>query len=542
MGHSVASTYEKRIHALSDPDAASSLQKMKRGIEKESLRVTPQGRLSQTRHPLSLGSTLTHPLITTDYAESLLEFITLPLETIDGTLEQLHKIHSFVYQNLDDEILWVNSMPCIVEGNESIPIAQYGTSNLGKLKTLYRVGLDHRYGRLMQTIAGIHYNLSFPDKFWKTYMPIAKAINNSSSETKKNPNQHRQDFISDAYFNLIRNFQIYSPLLIYLFGASPAVCASFLKNRKHALDELRPGTTFYKPFATSLRMSDLGYQNDAQSNLHICYNSVEAYINSISHAIRTPYPKYEKIGLKENGHYKQLSTSILQIENEYYGSIRPKPIAHAGERPAISLARSGVEYVEIRCIDLNPFDPLGIDKQQILFLDCFALYCLLESSPLFSQSDHVVLKKNLQTIVMEGRDPNVKIDTSFYTDIDKIKFKDWAGTSLTKIMQAAALLDTANNTKEYTQSVQQQVRKIHEPEETPSALILKKIEETQGNFFDFAMSTATATEKYFKQQKLGHQDQRYFKQLARQSLADQTNLENENTIDFDQYLNAYLGL
>lgn len=543
MGHCVASTYEKRIHALSNPDAASSLKKMKRGIEKESLRVTAQGRLSQTRHPLNLGSTLTHPLITTDYAESLLEFITPPLETIDGTLQQLHKIHSFVYQNLDNEILWVNSMPCTIEGNESIPIAQYGTSNIGKLKTLYREGLDHRYGRLMQTIAGIHYNLSFPDEFWKTYMPIDKSINNTpTSATGKIPGEKLQDFISDAYFNLIRNFQIYSPLLIYLFGASPAVCASFLKNRKHALDEFQPGTTFYKPFATSLRMSDLGYQNDAQSNLHICYNSVEAYINSINHAIRTPYPEYEKIGLKENGRYKQLSTNILQIENEYYGSIRPKPIAHAGERPAISLARNGVEYIEMRCIDLNPFDPLGIDKQQILFLDCFALYCLLEPSPLFSQNDYAVVEKNLQTIVMEGRDPNVEIDTSFYTDTNKMKFRDWADANLDKIKQAAALLDTAHNTSEYTLSVQQQIRKIHKPEETPSALILKNLEDTQSNFFDFAMAEAKKTSGHFKKQKLKRQDQDYFEQLAKQSLNAQTELENENTIDFDQYLKDYLAL
>ena len=147
--------YKKKIQALSEQGIASSLTKMKRGIEKESLRVTPEGRLSQTPHPLNLGSSLTHPSITTDYSESLLEFITPPDESIDATLEQLKKIHGFVYKNINNEILWVNSMPCVVGDNDSIPIAQYGKSNIGKIKTLYRVGLDHRYGRLMQTIAVI---------------------------------------------------------------------------------------------------------------------------------------------------------------------------------------------------------------------------------------------------------------------------------------------------------------------------------------------------------------------------------------------------
>ncbi len=531
------STYENRLSSLSSPDTLATLTKMQRGIEKESLRVTTDGRLSQKRHPESLGSSLTHPLITTDYAESLLEFITPPLRTVDETLDYLRKIHCFVYQNIDDELLWVNSMPCIVDGNDSIPIAEYGSSNLGKLKRLYRVGLDHRYGRLMQTIAGIHYNLSFPHEFWQAYR--SSSANTPMRETSGNT---LQTFISDAYFNLIRNFQIYSPLLVYLFGASPAVCASFLNNRRHKLDELRPGTTFYKPFATSLRMSDLGYQNDAQSGLHICYNSLEAYVNSMNHAIRTPYPEYEKIGLKQNGQYQQLSTSILQIENEYYGSIRPKPIPKSGERPTITLARTGVEYIEMRCIDLNPFNPLGIDKQQILFLDCFALYCLLETSPLFSTADYSLLNQNFQAIVMEGRNPNTEIDTSFYTDTRKTTFRQWAGIQLDKIKQAAALLDSAHHITEYTRSVELQIRKIHHPEETPSALILESLKDSSSNFFDFALATAQDTAQQFKAQQLSPEDQSHFSKLAKQSLKTQKELENTSTIDFDQYLKDYLAL
>ena len=534
--------YQQKIQALSEKGILPSLKKMKRGIEKESLRVTPDGRLSQTPHPHNLGSSLTHPLITTDYAESLLEFITLPSESIDTTLEELKKIHSFVYQNIDNEILWVNSMPCVMGNNNSIPIAQYGTSNIGRLKTLYRIGLDYRYGRLMQTIAGIHYNLSFPEEFWASYKSLCNSLNISRNETTKSSALSSKDFISDEYFNLIRNFQIFSPLLVYLFGASPAVCASFLKNREHSLDEFKPGTTYYKPFATSLRMSDLGYQNDAQSGLHICYNSIESYTSSMAHAINTPYPDYEKIGLTESGQLKQLSNNILQIENEYYGSIRPKPVPRPGERPTISLERDGVEYIEMRCLDLNPFEPLGIDKDQILFLDSFALYCLLESSPLFSQDDYSIIEKNLQSVVMEGRNPDVEIDTSFYTDNNKVNFSSWALDCLKKIEMAASLLDKAHQTTEHVESVKKQIQKIHQPETTPSARILKNLEDTKCNFFDFAMSTASTSADYFHGLELSPDEKKHFIHLAKQSQDMQNELETSDNIDFNQYLDDYLAL
>ena len=528
--------FQKRIHALSRQATASSLTKMKRGIEKESLRVNPEGRLAQTPHPIGLGSSLTHPLITTDYAESLLEFITLPFDTVEDTLSQLENIHSYVYKNLDKEILWVNSMPCIVEGNDSIPIAQYGTSNIGQLKTLYRKGLDYRYGRLMQTIAGIHYNLSFPKEFFSIYKTLRDKENPAGTKSDL------QNFISENYFNLIRNFQIYCPLLVYLFGASPAVCTSFLKNRNHELEQFDSGHTYFKPYATSLRMSDLGYQNDAQSGLHICYNSIEEYIASMNHAIRTPYPEYEKIGRSKDGHPIQLSTSILQIENEYYGSIRPKPIPTAGERPTISLARSGVEYIEMRCIDLNPFEPLGINESQILFMDSFALFCLLDPAPLFSKDDYTIINNNLEKVVIEGRNPNIELKTFLHDGEDKMKFNNWANEILGKISQAASLLDLAHGTERYKQSVKTQLEKVLSPEKTPSAMVLKSLEDNHSNFFEFAMSSALNTANVFRSHKLDIEEELYFKRLAQESLNQQAELEKTNSIDFNQYVNDYLAL
>ncbi len=160
-------TLSDQLQSLDKPAGRSSLSRIQRGIEKESLRITIDGKLAQTSHPVGLGSTLTHPSITTDYSEALMEFIT-PVETsIDKSLQTLEDIHSFVYQHLDKEILWSASMPCIMTGDDAIPVARYGSANVARMKTVYRLGLGHRYGRLMQTIAGIHYNFSMPQEFWQ---------------------------------------------------------------------------------------------------------------------------------------------------------------------------------------------------------------------------------------------------------------------------------------------------------------------------------------------------------------------------------------
>ena len=245
------------------------LRGVRRGIEKESLRVRPDGRLADTPHPRALGSALTHPNITTDFSESQLELITGAHDSVDVTLEELERIHQVVYQALPkDEMLWCASMPCGLPADDAIPLGRYGTSNVGRAKTVYRSGLSHRYGRRMQAISGIHYNWSIPGR----------------------TNEH--------YFALMRTFRRHAWLLFYLFGASPAVCASFVEGRKHELKELKPGT-MHLPHATSLRMGRLGYQSDAQSSIAVSFNTLEDYGASLQEALTRPYEPYEKIGLKD---------------------------------------------------------------------------------------------------------------------------------------------------------------------------------------------------------------------------------------------------
>jgi glutamate--cysteine ligase len=202
-----------------------------------------------------LGSALTHPQITTDYAEALLEFIT-PAEHDIGLALHRSTRSTATPTKLDGELLWSQSMPCDLPPEEDIEIAWYGSSNIGMLKHVYRRGLALRYGKAMQCIAGIHYNYSLP----RTAVDAAQA-----KASRKNAAALR-DFQSERYIALIRNFRRYSWLLMYLFGASPALSRCFLRGREHNLDALSDDT-LYLPYATSLRMSDLGYQNDAQSGL-----------------------------------------------------------------------------------------------------------------------------------------------------------------------------------------------------------------------------------------------------------------------------------
>ncbi len=376
----------------------SSLFQFRHGIEKEGLRTDPLGRISPTTHPEALGSALTHPSITTDYSEALLEFITPVVDSPEDSLGWLQRLHQFTYEVNPDELIWPASMPAVLDGEYSVRIAEYGDSHIGKLKHAYRHGLWHRYGRIMQTIAGVHFNYSMPDDFW----PAFKAI--------KNDDRTDADFRSDTYFGLIRHFRRHSWLLLYLFGASPAADRSFLREGSARLQSTGEWTLL-NPTATTLRMSDIGYTNAAQQSLKVCFNSLPTYVNTLRQALHTPYPPYQSIGLKSGDQYQQLSDSVLQIENEYYSDIRPKRTTRSGEKPLAALDRDGVEYVEIRCLDLNPYLPLGIDADQIRFLNWFLFWCLTAEASPISDLECERVGFNQRLTVLYGRDPNLKLVT-----------------------------------------------------------------------------------------------------------------------------------
>ncbi|WP_296985331.1 MULTISPECIES: glutamate--cysteine ligase [unclassified Thalassolituus] len=523
-------SYQNALALFTQPDNTRLLNRIQRGIEKEGLRCTSKGMISQKPHPKGLGSTLTHPSITTDYSEALLEFITPVFASAHEAQAYLNIAHRFAYKQLDGELIWPASMPCIVNGEMSVPIADYGSSNVGRLKHVYRHGLWHRYGRIMQTISGIHYNFSMPDDIWPV---LAKA--DGMEIDSENPRQ-MQNYISARYFAQIRNFRRYSWLLMYLFGASPAVCETFLAGREHKLDRIN-NHTLYAPYATSLRMSDLGYQNNAQDGLRICHNSVSSYVETLGDAMHQVIPAYDEIGVRnDKGEYMQLNTNLLQIENEYYSDIRPKRVARNGEKPLQALAQYGVEYIEVRCTDVNPFLPEGIDVPQMHFMDLFLTWCLLEPSDGIEDEEYLRNKRNLHKAVMEGRRPGLMLERG-----DKEETLQQWGLDLIELMRPLAkAMDEASGTVFHTDALNQQQLKLADPELTPSARIVRHLRDTGE---EFAIMTLNLAEQHRKtlSENLSSTVLAEWQKMASDSLQQQKDIEDADNISFDEYLQQYLA-
>ncbi|WP_286240490.1 glutamate--cysteine ligase [Neptuniibacter halophilus] len=520
----MSSTLEQKLNWLKEQGHAPLLTKLQHGLEKEGLRVDPQRKLAQTPHPESLGSALTHGNITTDYSEALLEFITPVFEQSSDALAFLADLHRYTFKNLGEEQLWPASMPCILPAEADIPIARYGSSNVGTMKYVYRVGLEHRYGKVMQTIAGIHYNFSLPEAFWPVYQEYCE--------------DHRelQDFRSAGYFSLIRNFRRYSWLLIYLFGASPALCKSFLDGKPHQLQELSPDT-LYLPYATSLRMSDLGYSNKAQSSLNICFNHLNTYASSLDRAIRTPYAEYEKIGIKVDGEYRQLNANVLQIENEYYSDIRPKRVTRSGEKPIHALMTRGVEYIEVRNTDINPFLPVGIDQPQADFLDLFLISCLLMEEKEISTDECEQISENHQRVVTRGREPGLSL---IHNDRER-SLQAWGHELLTEIEKTAALMDQAEGSSRYADSIQVQRAKLDDASLTPSAMLLAALQESGLGYNDFIMQQAEKHRETLLAEPMDADMEQTLITLSASSLQEQAEIEAADTMDFDSYLQDYMS-
>jgi glutamate--cysteine ligase len=498
-----------------------------KGLEKESLRISKQGIIATTPHPTSLGSALTHLAITTDYSEALLEFITEPFADTKQLLHSMENIHQFAYQQLDNEILLASSMPCGIDGDQSIPIAEYGRSNIGKMKYIYRQGLSHRYGRTMQAISGIHFNYSVPKSLW----PILKQQSDHSTDTLN-------DFIAESYFGLIRNFQRKSWLILYLFGASPAICKRFLNSRPHLMApfETFDSQTLYRPYATSLRMSEIGYTSTSQANLNIDYNSLNGYVKTLTQAINTPYPEYEKIGVNVEGHYKQLNAHILQIENELYSTVRPKQIIDANEKPSLALKRRGVEYIEIRSLDVDLLNPIGIDEPKARFMEAFLLHCLLEDSPLQSQQAQQINNDNHLIVAHQGRQPDISLNQHG----KMIPLPQWATDILQAMQPICEILDQNITGKPYSTSLQLQQQCVDDASLTPSAKILDHLRQQQQSFSRFSIEVSNQYADYFKSKPpLADAIEQHFKQMVTSSHQQQQQIEAEDCLNFDDFLANY---
>jgi glutamate--cysteine ligase len=497
---------QDRLKALTP----EQLKGMRRGIEKESLRAQPSGALALTPHPAALGSALTHPSITTDFSESQVELVTSAHSSPEAALDELTQLHQFTYRALqeNDEMLWVSSMPCGLPTDETIPIALFGSSNVGRAKSVYRMGLSHRYGRRMQTISGIHYNWSLPG------------------------------VTSEQYFSLIRNFRRHAFLLLYLFGASPAVCSSFVAGRQHELQPLGEHT-MYMPHGTSLRMGRLGYQSDAQASLAVSYNSLEGYASSLQEALTRPYPAYEAVGIRNpGGDYNQLATTLLQIENEFYGTIRPKRVIRPGERPLHALRERGVEYIEVRLMDLDPFEPVGINAQTMRFIDVFLLHCLLSGSPPDTPAEIAELKHNQHQTAARGREPGVKLKRAG----GEVTLVQWGAEVLAECAPIAAGLDAAQGGARYRDALAMAAAGLADADTLPSARVLAAMaQDFDNSFVQFARARSLQTKDALQSLPLTDAQLARFTELSRQSVEEQKKIEAADSLSFEDYRQQYVS-
>jgi len=499
------------------------LQGGRKGVEKESLRVTPDGQLAQSGHPQALGSALTNEHITTDFSESLIELVTPPFAHSWELLQYLLDLHQFIYSHMGDELLWATSMPGSIESDASIPIARYGSSNVAQMKSIYRRGL--RYGRMMQAISGVHFNYSFPARFWEAYQELRAS---------RVPGQ---TFISAGYFELLRNYRRHGWLVLYLFGVSPVLSRSFVAGRDIDLPELTRDT-LYEPYATSLRMSDIGYRNRNQAGLAVSVNSLEEYVRDLNRAISTPHPPYEALGVQVDGEYRQLNANILQIENEYYSFIRPKRVADSGERPTRALLRAGVEYVEVRALDVSAFDPVGVNQSKLRFLEAFLALCLLKESPPIGESEQALLDENHVTVARRGREPGLTL----WRDGRSVTMESWAAELLDSMTGICEVLDRGDPARPYATALAAQTAKLAEVRLTPSARLLTELRSTGESFFDLALRMSSMHKAYFldlhtpNPQRLAE-----FSDEAERSLRAQREIEAKDRIPFEAYLAEYFA-
>lgn len=492
------------------------IEHIRQGIERECLRTLPDGQSSQAPHAKDLGSKLTHSHITTDYAENLVEYITDVHLKTDSLLEELEALHAFTVKNIAGEVLWPSSMPSLLPEDSKIPVADYGKSNTGTLKRLYRVGLGHRYGRSMQSIAGVHYNFSMTDTFWE------KLRSDEGSELTL------RDFKSQKYFQLIRNFQRNKWLLMYLFGASPAVDKNFLVGKKHNLTQLND-STYYTEYGTSLRMGGLGYTSSAQEKINICFDRVETYIKTLEEARQQSFPKYEEIGLKDSeGNFKQLNTNLLQIDNEFYSNIRPKNIAGRKESALKALHLRGVEYIEVRLLDVNPYDKLALSSEEVRFLHLFLLWCLTSESPSICKDECQELNDNFQKIILEGRREGLKLSIKG----EELGVKEAATLVLNKIQSFSK--EICEFCTEYERALSSQIEKVENPELLPSARIVSDLQKK--SFTEFHLELA---KKYSEEYEMSMEWNERLILEGKRSWIAQKEIEDTDVLSFEEYLDNY---
>lgn len=512
------------LNELDKRDAFHLLDCGRRGIEKEGLRYTSQNRLSEQPHPRAYGSPLTHDEITTDYAESLLEIVTPAFRNSRDTQSHLCYLHRVLAHGSDEYIL-NGSMPAYIADTEAVEIGHYGQSNPGKMRRLYRKGLALRYGKAMQLIAGMHFNYSICHDLFRYY---AEALGRDFN----------QAFIDERYMNMVRNIRKYAWLTAYLFGHSPAVDKSFFHGQSHQL-QIFDNDTLYLPYATSLRMSDIGYQN--KTGHLVSANTLAQYIQDLKTAVLTSNETYAGYGLKDaEGNYQQINTNILQIENEYYTPARPKQLAISGEATVKALHERGIAYVELRTLDVNCFERTGISQTQLDFLELFMLFCLFTDAPPFSKQDESDAKNNMAKTACCGRDPSLALKNGDKT----ATIPEWGREVLNAMKSIAEAMDSEKHRPHYASIIERELEVIKNPSLTPSARIMAHLRgEATGKpmtYHQFITDLSAKHTRASRDSGLTPAEQAKVERDAKLSTEKaQLLIKQSASVDFDAYLKYY---
>ncbi len=471
--------FDQMVQLFSSDDKAYLLNQGYFGIEREAQRITPKGDLALTPHPVVFGDKEDNKRITTDFSESQIEMITPTFDSVEEVYNSLKEIYAEVEKGISNELLWPLSMPPKLPNEELIPIAIFRQTKEGCEKTVYRNGLAYRYGKKMQMISGIHYNFSFNER-------MIQAIFERFG-SKKNYIY----FKNEIYLAIIRNFLRYRWLLIYLFGASPnfdATFSSVIEQQLKIVEKCCPESTAllynFNQNATSLRVSRFGYSDINGGRINIYFNSLDEYITKLKKMLNTKSKKYSKADEHMSDKAVQLNTNILQKESEFYSSIRLKQNPAPGETQLSALEHKGVKYLEVRLLDINPYEKLGITLQQMHFLQVFMLYCLFERSPKIAQYEFERINSNHHMTALFGRMENLML----YGDDHKILPLQEFGRSIFRKLQVIAdLMDKAGQDGKYSKSVADEYFKLEDLSLLPSERMQREMWETNNDFITYGL-------------------------------------------------------
>jgi glutamate--cysteine ligase len=290
--------------------------------------------------------------------------------------------------------------------------------------------------------------------------------------------------------------------------------------------------TLYLPYATSLRLSDLGYTNKSQASLNISHSSLHEYLVSVRKALATKESTFADLGVKVGDEYRQLNDHVLQLENELYAPIRPKRTPRAGERALVALERRGIDYIELRTLDINPFTPFGVEIQQLRFLDLFLVWCLLRPSPMLEPAEIERNRQNMSCVALEGRRPGLQL----LTVQGEQPLREWGDQLFDELQMVAQLLDRANGRVHYQLALQAQREKLADPDKTLSAQLLTHLLQNNLDSAEFGRQQAELFRQQLRDAPLQYWEANYFTDEAQASLLRQQELEADDHLPFADFL------